>query len=139
LTPSTRAQVVNTPPDCAARDFLEVARRFFADAGTAGLGSESAYILYYDAARNAVSAILAAAGRRVRGGTGAHHVAIAAAGDLLGKEHERTIAGLDAARSQRNQVSYDAWDVSGGDVEALREDAADCIAAAEDYVRTACS
>lgn len=131
---------MNTPPDCAAAgDFLEVARRFYTDAGTAGLGSESAYILYYDAARNAVSAILAAAGRRVRGGTGAHHVAIAAAGDLLGKKHERMVVGLDDARSRRNQVSYDAWDVSGGDVEALREDAADCIAIAEDFVRAACS
>jgi len=130
---------MDAPPDCAAaRDFLDVAHRFFADAGTAGLGSESAYILYYDAARNAVSAILAAAGRRVRGGTGTHHVAISAAGELLGDPHERMIAGLDAARSRRNQVSYEAWDVSGGDVEALSADAAHCIAAAEDFVRAAC-
>ena len=78
-------QIRSVPRDCsAARARLASAERFAQSAEAAGLHPEATFVLLYDAARNALSAVLTAGGIQVVEGRGAHAVTIREAGRLLG-------------------------------------------------------
>ena len=80
------AQLRSAQPDCeGARMRLDAAERFSKSAGVTGLHREAAYVLYYHAARNALSAVLTALGKRVGDGRGAYAVTIREAGRALGR------------------------------------------------------
>ncbi|HEV2952701.1 MAG TPA: hypothetical protein VG015_01250 [Candidatus Dormibacteraeota bacterium] len=65
------AEVKRIAPDCpGARARLAAAERFAQSADSTGLHPEAAYVLRYDAARNALAAVLAAVGTRVGDGRG---------------------------------------------------------------------
>jgi hypothetical protein len=61
-------------------------------AEVAGLHPEASYVLLYDAARNCLSAVLAATGKRVSEGRGAHLVTITEAGRILASEPRSQVA-----------------------------------------------
>jgi hypothetical protein len=92
--------------------------------------------LLYDAARKAADAVLRAAGRRLTTGTGHHAAYIAEARRHLGEDHARLLVRLDAARRIRNDVQYQAREVSDAEVRDLHDAAGKILAAARDYVET---
>jgi hypothetical protein len=69
-----------------------------------GLLPEASFVLLHDAARNALSAVLTAAGRRVVEGRGAHAITIREAGRLLDVTHEHEIVSIEGARVARNRT-----------------------------------
>ncbi len=71
----TVARVQQVPVDLqAAYRHLAVAVRMLADSEQPDLSCEAQYTLAYDAARNAITAVLRASGRRATGGSRSHVV-----------------------------------------------------------------
>ena len=92
----------------SARKILDEAQRHVRAAGQiAGLDRSGAYVLCYDAARKAISAVLLAGGYRAMSVPGAH-VAIARAAVSFGaSEVERgRLRQLDQMRRHRNRSEY---------------------------------
>ena len=92
----------------SARKILDEARRHVAAARQiGGLDPSGAYVLSYDAARKAISAVLLAGGYRAMSVPGAH-VAIARAAVSFGaSEVERSrLRQLDQMRRHRNRSEY---------------------------------
>jgi hypothetical protein len=92
----------------SARRILDEARRHVAAARQIGeLDRSGAYVLCYDAARKAISAVLLAGGYRAMSVPGAH-VAIARAAVSFGSsEAERSrLRQLDQMRRHRNRSEY---------------------------------
>ena len=134
------AEVRSIEPDCAgARARLAAAQRFAESALTTGLHAEASFVLLYDAARNGLSAVLAAAGKRVSDGRGAHAITIAEAGRILGPAHGDAIVMIDGARIARNRTEYDAQPVSRQQLEGLRSAAHSILQASRSYVDLHCS
>lgn len=110
---ASSAEIRATRPDCAAaRRRLAAADKFAESANLEGLHPEAAYVLCYDATRNALAAVLSALGKRVGEGRGAHALTIREAGKALGPAHRRAIIAIEAARVARNRTEYDAQPVT---------------------------
>lgn len=132
--------LTRVPPDCTrARVLLGQCDTFLTDARQTALSNESRFMLSYDAARNAVSALLVAAGWKPPNRAGAHQIAIDAAGDILGAGHDALITDMQAARTRRNDTGYRAWAVSDGDLAEMLRVAEAFIGAARDHVTRICS
>jgi hypothetical protein len=116
-----RSLVRSVPRDCvAARARLASAERFAESAAIPGLHPEASSVLYYDSARNALSAVLAVAGVQVVEGRGAYAVTIREAGRLLDPGARTDIIAIDSARVARNRTEYDAQPVGQHQVAAIR-------------------
>lgn len=127
------------PVDCnAATERLGAAVRFAESASVAGLHPEASFVLLYDAARNALSAVLAAAGKRVSDGRGAHALTIAEAGRVLGADQRAAIVAIDGARVARNRTEYDAQPVSRQQLEGLEAATQALLFAARAFLDAKC-
>ena len=126
----TRAEIETVYPDeIRAREFIEQARVFFADAENPIVSGAGSFFLYYQACLAGMDALLAAAGSRVTSGEESHRVRIADAARLAGPAHSNLFERLDVWRADRNQVSYAAVDPPGASVGALRADTRDLLTA----------
>lgn len=135
----TNARVQDVPVDLtAAYRYLAVAVRMYADSDVAALSDEARYTLAYDAARNAITASLRAAGRRVTAGARSHVVTFAEARRILGSEHVDMLRKLDDMRRVRNEIEYDTREVSASEVLAIRGPAGAIIDAATRFVDGVC-
>jgi hypothetical protein len=133
------ARIRTVPADCdGALTHLDSAARFLRSADAVGLHPEAQLVLLYDAARNAATAVLLAAGKQVGDGRGSHVLAIREAGRQLGDKHRPTISRLDTLRALRNRAEYEAQPASTSQVAAARLVAVEMIAAAAAYVTTTC-
>lgn len=131
----TGAKIVQVPVDVAAAyRHIAVAVRMFGDSELDSLSNEARYTLAYDAARNAIAAVLRASGKRVTVGARAHVVMFVAARSLLGAEHIDAVRRLDDMRRIRHEIEYDTRDVSRAEVDAMRTPAQAIIDAATRYV-----
>lgn len=131
--------LTRVPPDCPrAEALLLQCDRFLADARHTALSNESRFMLSYDAARNAVSALLVAAGWKPPNRAGAHQIAIDAAGDVLGGDSASLITDMQSARTRRNDTGYRAWSVSNGDLAEMLRVADAFITAARDHIARIC-
>ena len=102
-----------------ARRILDAARRHVAAAGQIkSLDRSGSYVLCYDAARKAISALLLAGGYRVMSVPGAH-VAIAKAAVSLGstESERRRLRQLDQMRRHRNRSEYGVRSFSAQETE----------------------
>ncbi|MBO0687720.1 MAG: hypothetical protein J2P45_31615 [Candidatus Dormibacteraeota bacterium] len=132
-------QIRSIPRDCtAARARLATAQRFADSAAVRGLHPEASFILYYDAARNALSAVLSVAGIRVVEGRGAHAITIREAGRLLGPTLRREIIAIDGARVARNRTEYDAQPVGQHQVGSIRRATLTILDACRRHVEGGC-
>ena len=139
MPPAGSARVLSVAPDCdGARARMATAARFAASARVAGLHAEASYVLFYDAARNALGAILCVAGKRVSDGRGAHAVTISEAGRILGATHRAAMVTIDGARVARNRTEYDAQPVSCQQLDGIRRAATALLDAAQAYVELHC-
>ena len=140
MPPAGSARLQSVAPDCAGgRARLAIAARFAESAQVGGLHAEASYVLLYDAARNALSAVLAVAGRRVSDGRGAHAVTISEAGRILGPNHRSAIVNIDGARVARNRTEYDAQPISRQQLDAIRDAARALLDAARAYLDLHCA
>ncbi len=143
MTPrAERARAEPASVDCgAARRLLEQAARHMASAAISGVDDESRYGMLYDAGRKACDAILRAAGRRLRHGTGHHAAYLAEARRLLGSDADTTrlLSRLDAARSIRNGTQYRLREVTEAELFDLKAAASDVLSRATEFVRDACA
>jgi hypothetical protein len=131
----TRARAQEVPVDIAkAYRYLTVAVRLLADSDQEALSPEARYTLAYDAARNAITATLRAAGMRVAAGSHAHVVTFTTAKQLLGGEHVTMLQRLDDVRRVRHEIEYDTREVSIMEFEAILEPTRAIIDAATRYV-----
>ena len=138
--PAGSARVRSVAPDCeAGRARLAAAARFAESAQVHGLHAEAGYVLFYDAARNALSAVLAVAGRRVSDGRGAHAVTISEAGRILGPSHRAAIITIDGARIARNRTEYDAQPISRQQLDAIQHASQAMLDVARAYVDLQCA
>lgn len=134
----TRAEIQFIDPDPArARDFIDQARRFLADAERDTTSLEGAVLLYWSTCISSMDAILAATGRRVGSGEDSHAVRVEAARGVLGGGYEELFERLDEWRRTRHGVSYAAITPSSADVSGIQGDARDVLAAAERHVKGA--
>ena len=134
-----RAEVRTAPRDCAAAARrLAAASKFAESAGASDLHAEASFVLYYDAARNALAAVLASEGKRVTDGRGAHALTIREAGKALGPKAQDLIPVLDAARVTRNATEYDAQPVTEAQLESVRATALALLDAAREVVDRRC-
>lgn len=117
-----------------AREFLEQADRFRADADVDGLSAESQAVLLHNAAVCACDAILQAAGLRVTSGNGAHVVRLEGALGQLGGDTEDLLDGLDASRERRNEASYAASFVPEASISDAREATTELLERARSFV-----
>lgn len=120
--PRGSARVVAVPPDkeAVARG-LKQARGHLASARAAGVDEESRYLLLYQAALKAVSALLLSAGRRVTEGRGSHALRIREARKLLPSGMAELLDEIDLERRTRNRVAYEWGRVSGYELESADE------------------
>jgi hypothetical protein len=131
----TNARIVDVPVDLGAADrHLAVAARLLGDAEQDVLSDEARYSLAYDAAGNAITAALRAAGRRVTAGARAHVATFQEAKRLLGSEHVDLLREMSDARRIRNEIEYETRDVSGTEADALRAPARAVVDAATRFV-----
>jgi HEPN domain-containing protein len=130
----TPARVEDVAADVAeARRIAAQAGAHLESAGLAGVDSESAYGLCYQAVLKAFIAVLLADGRRVTGGTGGHVLVLREAGTRLELPDE-LIDRLDALRRARHRVFYDAAEVSRLELEGARRDARAAVEAARRWL-----
>jgi hypothetical protein len=123
-----RAEIESVYPDEArAHEFLGHARGFFADAESPSLTQPGSFFLLYQACLAGMDALLAATGSRVTSGEESHRVRIDEAARIAGSAYTELFERLDVWRADRNQVSYAAFEPSGGAVNALRTDASDLL------------
>jgi hypothetical protein len=97
------------PPDVisAGRWLEDAARHLLAAAQIAEIDRAGSYVLWYDASRKAIAAILLASGFRVTAASGSHAAVAEAAVSLASSEDERThLRELDRMRRQRNRSEY---------------------------------
>jgi HEPN domain-containing protein len=103
-----RAKIERLAPSGAnARHLVQEARRHLASAEVlAGTDDVSAaFVMAYDAARKALTAILAVQGLRVRGGTGGHAVLLDVARPQF-PDHAMALSRFDWLRNLRNATQY---------------------------------
>ena len=132
------ARVTAAPADCGrANAHLVRAQELARSAAVVGLGAEASFLLMYYAADNAVSSVLAAAGRRVTTGLNHHQVAIVEALAIMGESGPVTSA-IETARRNRNHVSYDVRPVTAIQLKALTTACADVLKLARAYVASQC-
>ena len=108
------------PADAAtARRILDEARKHVAAARQIGeLDRSGAYVLCYDAARKAVSAVLLAGGYRAMSVPGAHVATAKAAVSFGSSEAERSrLRQLDQMRRHRNRSEYGVRSFSAQETE----------------------
>jgi hypothetical protein len=117
-----------------ARRLLDQADRHLASAGIAGVDADSRFCLLYDGARKASDAIMRAAGRRVTTGAGHHIVYLAEAKRLLGPASATMWTRVEGARSIRNDIEYQAREVTQLEVTELDAAAHELVAAARRFV-----
>ncbi len=91
-----------------AREFLQQADRFRADADTPELSAESQSVLLHNATICACDAILQATGLRITSGDNAHALRLETALDHIEGDTEELLESLDASRERRNEASYAA-------------------------------
>lgn len=91
-----------------ARDFLDQASSFRADADLPGLSAESQSVLLHNAAMCACDAILQFCGLRVAPGDSGHVVRLKNALEQLDGDTEDLYDSLDVSRFWRNEASYAA-------------------------------
>lgn len=128
-------QLVDEYPDrVTAREFLDQADEFMADATRKDLGSASRSVLFHNAAICACDAVLQAAGKRVVGGDNAHVRRIRAALDRLPGDTADLFDRLDASRERRNEASYRAGFVPQASLDDAAEATAELIALARAFV-----
>lgn len=137
----TRSQPRDAPSDCtAARRLLDQAEKHLRSANVEGVDSESRYGMLYDDGRKACDAVLHASGRRLTVGLGHHVQYIAEARRLLGADDDvaTLLARLETARAIGNTVQYDMREVSGAELEDLREAVAAVVRRARAHVDEIC-
>ena len=121
------------PASTSADNMLKQAREFLTAARLAkqAILTSPAFINAYDAARQALTAVLQAQGLRPRGGDGGHHVLFEALSPQFPSNLE-TVNQFDWMRQRRNDTQYP----SGGPPVSLLE-ADDAISAAEAIIALA--
>jgi hypothetical protein len=87
-----------------AREFLEQALQFQADAGAEGLSPESQSVLLHNAVVCACDAILQAEGLRVTPGDRSHVLRLETALEQIDGDTMDLLESLDASRERRNIV-----------------------------------
>jgi hypothetical protein len=134
----SRAEIELVDPDPGrARDFIQQARRFIADAERGTTSPESAVVLYWNACISSMDAVLTASGRRVGSGEDSHIVRVEAACGVLGAGYQELFERLDQWRRTRHYVSYAAITPPTAEVAALQGDARDVLDAAARFVTSA--
>jgi hypothetical protein len=110
-----------------AREFLDQADQFLADAGITALSVESQSVLLHNATVCACDAILQAVGSRVTPGDRSHVLRLETALDQLDGDTEELFESLDASRERRNEASYEAAFVPQASVADAREATAELL------------
>jgi len=87
-------------------DLLEIAERDLKDSQTKGLGLDWRFNIAYNAALQAATAALAAAGFRTKKGDGHHYRVIQSLALTIGSD-SKMVSNLDAFRKKRNISDYD--------------------------------
>lgn len=119
-----------------AREFLDQAELFLADANTASLHAPSQSILLHNATICACDAILQAVGVRVTSGDRAHALRLETAFSQLDDGAEELLERLDASRERRNEASYAAGFVAQTSVVDAREATAEFVELARAFIAT---
>jgi hypothetical protein len=119
----------------SAREFVQQAEAFFADAEAASLSAPSRAVLLHQATVSACDAILQSAGLRVTPGDGSHVLRIEAALEQLDGNTEELLERLDASRARRNEASYAAGFVAEASLADAREATAELLELARGIVR----
>ena len=100
-------ETVTSDPPTARRILEEAARHVEAAQRIATVDPGGAYVLSYDAARKAISAVLLASGYRAMAVPGAHYAIARAAISLgSGPEEKSLLRRLDRMRRERNRSEY---------------------------------
>jgi hypothetical protein len=131
----TEARVENVYADrIGAKEFLEQAEIFMANAAVTSLHPISQTVLLHQAAVCACDAILQAAGRRVTSGDRAHALRLKAALAQVDADTDELLERLDASRERRNEASYAAGFVAEASLSDAHEATAELIALARTVV-----
>src|SRR5437667_10411729 len=131
----TRAAAEEVGPDPErAREFLDQAKRFLADAERTSTSREGSVVLYWSTCNSSMDAILAATGLRIERGEDSHIVRIETTRGILGAGYGELFDRLDEWRRERHGVSYAAIEPAAGVVAAMQDDARDVVSAAHRYV-----
>lgn len=105
----TEARVEKTYADrVRAKEHLEQAETFLADAERTDLAAPSRAVLIHNAATCASDAILQAVGLRVSTGDRSHALRLETALEQTAGPTEDLLESLDASRERRNEASYAA-------------------------------
>lgn len=128
MSPS-RAHAIATPVDDeAARELLTKAHDHLTDAERDTNNVSSRQLLSYQAALDAMNALLKAAGRRITSGAGGHMARIEECERLIPDEAE-LLERVDDARQLRNRAAYDGFDAAEDIVEEQNNDVRELITA----------
>jgi HEPN domain-containing protein len=129
-----------TPRRETAEHLLREARKHLASAASLAKTQDTsmAFAAAYDAARKALSAILAAQGIRAKGGIGGHAVLLDAVRPLF-PDQRQELQRFDWMRTVRNNTEYPDFDTPPAtkqDVADARAAAARIVALAESFLRS---
>lgn len=132
----TDARVQKVYADKAgAREFLEQAELFAADAEADALRAPSRAILLHNATVCACDAILQSVGLRVTPGDRSHALRLETALAEVDADTEDLLDRLDASRERRNEASYAAGFVPEASLSDAREATSELLALARAFIR----
>jgi hypothetical protein len=117
-----------------AREFLDQATRFLADARVGTLSAPSRVLLLHNAAISACDGILQANGLRVTPGDRSHILRLETALQQLDADTEELLERLDASRERRNEVSYAAAFIAQASVLDAEEATTELLELARTFV-----
>jgi len=118
----TEARVEKVYADqVGAREFLDQAELFMADAEVNALNAISQAVLLHNATVCACDAILQVAGLRVTPGDRSHVLRFETALEQLEADTDELLERLDASRERRNEASYTAGFVALASLSDARE------------------
>jgi uncharacterized protein (UPF0332 family) len=101
-------------------DLRKVVARDLADAEVPGLSVDRQFATAYNAALQSTKMVIACCGYRVRGVTGAHHMAFECLKVAMGRSIYKTANFLDKCRRKRNIADYDsAGRISKGEAKEM--------------------
>lgn len=106
------------------QDLLKAARRQIEDANVPGLSAEARFQLAYTGVLALATAVIRAAGYRLRSGEGHHRRSFEAASLAIGPEARNFTDFFELCRRKRNVISYEGSEASEAEATDLLENAA---------------
>lgn len=117
-----------------AREFLDQAETFMADADMGSLSAPSQSVLLHNVTICACDAILQTVGLRVTSGDRSHVLRLESALEQLDADTEELLDRLDASRERRHEASYAAGFVGQASLSDAREATAELLGLASRFV-----